>query len=190
MRIEASLLTIAICFVGLTGSRVLAETASETFDLKADRIEVIDRSHKVVFTGSVRAKQGAMLIEANAATANYTGQLLSAGEKLELNRVDARGNVKITRPTETATGNFAIYDLNRRVVIMLGNVTLRRPGSYVNGSRLTLDLDTNRAVMNGSMSGSEPPPNSAFERSAGRVSGSFTVPKKSNETSKASPPTP
>lgn len=119
-----------------------------------------------------------MLIEANAATANYTGQLLGAGEKLELNRVDARGSVKITRPTETATGNFAIYDLNKRVVIMLGNVTLRRPGSFVNGSRLTLDLDTNRAVMNGSTAGGEPAAASSIKSYSGRVSGSFTVPKR------------
>lgn len=177
MRIKASLVAAAICIIGATGSRVFAESPAETFDLKADRIEVLDRTHKVVFTGGVRARQGTMLIEANSAIANYTGQLLGSGEKLELNRVDARGGVKITRPTETATGNFAIYDLNRRVVIMLGNVTLRRPGNYVNGSRLTLDLDTNRAVMNGSTSGSEPV-NPSIKDSPGRVSGSFTVPQK------------
>lgn len=189
MQIKASLVVASIFLVSLTGSRSVAQTTSETFDLKADRIEVIDKAQKVIFTGHVRGQQGAMVIEANAATATYSGQMLSAGSNLQLNRIDARGNVKVTRPTETATGNFAIYDLNKRVVIMLGNVTLRRPGSFVNGGRLTLDLDTNRAVMNGSPVGGEST-GSSIKRSAGRVSGTFTVPKKTSKPSETGPSIP
>ena len=44
----------------------------------------------------------------------------------QIQRLDASGGVTVTSPSERATGNFAIYDLNRRLITMLGNVTLMR----------------------------------------------------------------
>lgn len=189
MRISTYLAMASILSAMTIEDRSLAQASSETFDLKADKIEVADNTQQVTFTGNVRGQQGSMIIETNAATANYSGKMLSAGSKLQLNRIVARGAVKVTRPTETATGNYGIYDLNKRVLIMLGNVTLRRPGSFVNGARLTLDLDTNRAVMNGSpVSGEEE--NSSIKRSVGRVTGSFTVPKRKSPAQDSSPTQP
>src|SRR3546814_19452876 len=77
----------------------------------------------------------------------------------QVSRLDAAGGVTVTRPDQSARGNYAVYDLNRRVITMIGRVTLTPGGNTVNGGRLTITLDTGRAVIHGaSMSGGTPPP--------------------------------
>jgi lipopolysaccharide export system protein LptA len=79
-------------------------------------------------------------------------------------------------PSETARSQFAIYDLDRRLVTMIGGVSLSRGGSNVEGGRLVLDLESGRAVMDGGTAGAP-----GTEASGGRVRGRFTVPQRSND---------
>src|SRR3546814_4739549 len=67
----------------------------------------------------------------------------------QVSRLDAAGGVTVTRPDQSARGNYAVYDLNRRVITMIGGVTLTQGGNTVNGGRLTITLDTGRAVIDG-----------------------------------------
>src|SRR3546814_14601379 len=68
---------------------------------------------------------------------------------IQIDRLTASGGVLLRSPSETARGEYAIYDLNNRVITMLGGVTLTRGESRVNGARLVLSLDTGRAVLDG-----------------------------------------
>jgi lipopolysaccharide export system protein LptA len=90
---------------------------------------------------------------------------------IQIQRLDASGGVTVRSPSETARGQFAIYDLNKRIITMIGGVTLTRGASHVSGARLVLDLDSGRAVMDG---GAAP----GTSNQGGRVTGTFTVPKK------------
>src|SRR3546814_5791867 len=72
-----------------------------------------------------------------------------------MSRLDAAGGVTVTRPDQSARGNYAVYDLNRRVITMIGGVTLTQGGNTVNGGRLTITLDTGRAVIDGAAMRSE-----------------------------------
>ena len=54
---------------------------------------------------------------------------------------------------------------------MIGSVQLDRSDSRVSGSRLVIDLDSGRAVIDGGGPG--------IGQSGGRVTGHFTVPKRS-----------
>src|SRR3546814_12721279 len=78
----------------------------------------------------------------------------------QVSRLDAAGGVTVTRPDQSARGNYAVYDLNRRVITMIGGVTLTQGGNTVNGGRLTITLDTGRAVVDGAAmaGGSTAPP--------------------------------
>ena len=76
----------------------------------------------------------------------------------------------VRSPSETARGNFGIYDLDRKLITLIGAVQLNRGGSQVMGSRLVIDLDSGRAVVDGAAPG--------VGQSGGRVTGHFTVPKK------------
>lgn len=133
-------------------------------DVTADRLEVQDRADRAVFAGNVLARQGDLSLRTARLTLAYASQ-----DGIDINRIDASGGVTVTSPSETARGDFAVYDLNEGLITMVGNVRLERQGSFLNGGRLTIDLDTGRAVMDGGLRG--------VNQAGGRVSGRFTVPK-------------
>lgn len=130
-------------------------------DIDADRIEVQDRADRAIFSGNVVARQGNMRMNAARVTVAYTN---AGGVQVE--RIEASGGVTLRTPSETARGNFAIYDVDRRIVTMIGGVHLTQGSNRVQGGRLVLDLNSHRAVMDGGGTG-------------GRVSGRFTVPQRS-----------
>jgi lipopolysaccharide export system protein LptA len=134
-------------------------------DVDADRIEVQERADRAVFVGNVKARQGELSLDTARLTLAYT-----SGNGIKINRLDASGGVVVTSPSETARGNFAVYDLDRKLITLVGEVRLARQGSTINGSRLLIDLNTGRAVMDGGAPG--------VGQSGGRVTGHFTVPQK------------
>ena len=135
-------------------------------DVAADRIEVQDRADRAVLSGNVVVRQAELTLNAARLTVVYAN---TGG--IQIQRLDASGGVVVRSPAETARGQFAIYDLNKRIITMIGGVTLTRGASHVSGARLVLDLDSGRAVMDG---GAAP----GTSNQGGRVTGTFTVPKK------------
>lgn len=138
----------------------------------ADRIELQDKQHRVILSGNVAIDQGDLRLRAARTTVAYID---NGGVKIQ--RIDATGGVVVTRGTETAHGDVGIYDFNRRVITMVGNVGLRRGSDTLNGGRLVIDLASGVSSVNGSARGSAALGNPVGSPSAGRVSGSFTVPQ-------------
>ena len=136
-------------------------------DLAADRAEAQDRADRAIFAGNVVVRQGDLTLRTTRLTLAYASQ-----NGIDINRIDASGGVVVTSPSETAKGDFAVYDLDQGLITMVGNVRLERGGSYLSGARLTIDLDTGRAVMDGGLRG--------VNQGGGRVTGRFTVPKRGN----------
>lgn len=138
----------------------------------ADRIELQDRQQRVVLSGNVDITQGGLNLKAARTTVAYT----NAGS-VKIQRIDATGGVFVQRGGETARGDVAIYDFNRRVITMAGNVALRRSGDTLNGGRLVIDLASGISSVDGRAGGSS----SALGNGGsggGRVSGTFSVPKR------------
>lgn len=138
----------------------------------ADRIELQDRQNRVVLSGDVDIRQGDLSLNAARTTVAYS----DAGS-LSIQRIDATGGVRVARGNETARGDVAIYDFNRRVITMIGNVALRRGSDTLNGGRLTIDLASGVSSVDGRARGSSSALGTSTGR-GGRVTGSFTVPKK------------
>lgn len=141
----------------------------------ADRIELQDRQKRVVLSGNVDINQGDLRLRAARTTVAYTDT-----DGLEIQRIDATGGVHVTRGDESARGNVAIYDFNRRIITMVGNVALRRGTDTLNGGRLVIDLERGVSSVDGRAGGSSPALGGAVGSSggSGRVSGSFSVPKR------------
>jgi lipopolysaccharide export system protein LptA len=137
-------------------------------DFTADRIEVQDRADRVVVSGNVQVTQGDMRLTSSRLTVAY-----NRGSGVEINRMDAVGNVVVTRSNETAKGNVAIYDLDKKLITMLGNVELLQGGSRLTGGRLLIDLKTGRSSVDGRSSAGGTP--GVTQSSGGRVSGTFKV---------------
>jgi lipopolysaccharide export system protein LptA len=156
-------------------------------DFDAAHIELQDKAHRAILSGGVTLKQAEMTLQAARMTVSYTGQVLNGSP--QVSRFDAAGGVTVTRPNQTARSQYAVYDLNKRVITMLGAVSLTQGGDTVNGGRLTLNLDTGRAVVDGSSVGGTAGPSGApgsVTSSGGRVTGHFSVPQRdSNQGSPA-----
>jgi lipopolysaccharide export system protein LptA len=149
-----------------SGSALRGHNSDAPIDWGAERIEVQERNKRVILSGKVIAKQANLTLNAERITVAY---LQNNGIKVQ--RIDASGGVLLRSPSETARGEFAIYDLGQRIITLVGNVTLTREGSDINGGRLVLDLDSGRAVMDGTAPGGA---------TQGRVTGTFLVPKRDN----------
>lgn len=153
-------------------------------DISSDRTEVQDRQDRAVFVGKVHAVQGDMTLDADRLTVAYSKATTKGGD-IQIDRIDASGGVVIVDPTERATGNFGIYDLNKRIITLIGNVHLTRAGNTVSGARAVMDLNTGRSTVDGSAVGG----GGVTSKSGGRVTGRFTVPQRNNSTA-ATPTTP
>lgn len=146
--------------------------ANAPVDVEADRIEVQDRADRAVFSGNVRVRQAELTLNAQRLTVAYSG---GAGAGPQIQRLDASGGVTVQSPSETARGDFAIYDLNRRLITMLGGVVLEQGANTVRGGRLVIDLNSGRSVIDGRSAGGA---EGVAGASGGRVTGRFTVPQR------------
>jgi len=144
-------------------------------DVTSERIEVQERADRAVFTGSVHVTQGDMTLDTPRLTVAYSSAPTNGGNtNVQINRLDAAGGVVVRDPSETARGDFGVYDLDRKLITLIGNVQLTRDNNQVNGARLVIDLNSGRAVIDGGPPG--------VNSSGGRVTGHFTVPQQNSQS--------
>jgi lipopolysaccharide export system protein LptA len=170
-------LTSVLAFTAGLGSIALAQepvsalkghNSNAPVDISSDRIEVQERADRAIFAGNVVAKQEELTLATQRLTVAYSNQ-----GGVQINRLDAAGGVTVRSPSETARGDFGIYDLDRKLITLIGNVQLNREQNQVNGARLTIDLDSGRAVIDGGPPG--------VNQTGGRVKGHFTVPQRQQQ---------
>jgi lipopolysaccharide export system protein LptA len=150
-------------------SALKGHDANAPVDVTADRIEVQDRADRAMFVGNVHVSQADLTLDTARLTVAYSGGPGAQGG-VQIRRLDAAGGVTVTSPSERASGDFGIYDLDRKLITLIGNVRLVRENNVVNGARLVIDLDSGRAVIDGGPPG--------VNQSGGRVTGHFTVPQR------------
>lgn len=155
----------ALSFGSIAGAQTIAGfNSNQPVNYAADRIELQDRQNRVVLSGDVVIQQGDLRLTAARTTVAYS----DAGS-LRIQRIDATGGVTVTRGDERASGSAAVYDFNRRVIVLSGNVALRRGSDTLDGGRLVIDLDSGLSSVDGA--------GSTRDGSTGRVSGTFSVPE-------------
>ena len=150
-------------------SALKGHNSNAPVDVTADRIEVQDRADRAIFAGNVHVTQAELTLQTPRLTVAYSGGQ-GGGSSVQIRRLDAAGGVIVKSPSETASGDFGIYDLDRKLITLIGNVQLSRQNDRVSGARLVIDLDSGRAVVDGGPPG--------VNQSGGRVTGHFTVPQR------------
>ena len=146
-------------------SALRGHDADAPVDVQADRLEVQERADRAIFVGNVVVRQAQLTLATERLTVGYS----SAGG-IDIERLDASGGVVVRSPSETARGDFGIYDLERKLITVVGDVELAQGGSRISGQRLVIDLNSGRAVIEGGPAG--------VGNSGGRVTGHFTVPRR------------
>lgn len=147
-----------LAVVGLAGALLLAGPATaqpaapaagpggggEPIEIVSDRLVLEQNQQVATFIGHVDAVQGETRLRADKMrvfyTSNDSGQ--ASGNKQSVSRIEAEGNVVITKPGETAQGDTGTYDLTSRKLMLQGEVVLTRGENVVRGDRLDSDLAT------------------------------------------------
>lgn len=176
-----TLLSLALalaCFAAPAAAQTRHDS-SAPIDFDARSIQLDDRANRVLLSGDVRIRQSDLALNAARVTVTYTGAVLDGAP--QATRLDAAGGVTFTRPDQSARSQYAVYDINRRMITMLGGVTLTQGANTVRGGRLSIDLDTGRASIDGSgVGGGSTAPGDVTRRS-GRVTGRFSVPRREEQ---------
>jgi len=117
-------------------------------DIEADTLDVYDASREAVFRGNVKSQQGDIVMRTVAMTAYYSGQTGLAGNAgdgapTQLTRVEAKEGVLVkSKDGQTATGDWATFDVKNNTVLMGGQVVVSRGRDIARGPRLKIDLTT------------------------------------------------
>jgi lipopolysaccharide export system protein LptA len=136
---------------------------SQPIDFSADRAEILNQQNLAILTGHVSIRQGKLTLTAERVRMNYT----SSNGNTALQRLDARGSVKVTTPSETATGDVGVYDVGAKLITLTGNVMVRnRDGSQSTGQRIVWNLGTGAINYGARLPG----------QSSGQVTGTFVAP--------------
>jgi lipopolysaccharide export system protein LptA len=166
----AALVIIAVAPVSAQTSALKGLDTSGPIDVDAARIEIQDAENQAVFSGAVVIHQGRLTLNADSVKVLYT----RASGSPVMQRLDARGHVKLVSPSERATANTGIYDVTSKIITMVGNVTLDRGGSTLKGQRLVLNLVSGQTSFDGRAGGTAAAPGTT----PGRVTGRFLVPQR------------
>lgn len=176
MALPGIVATTALLAIAGSAPAQTRHDSNAPIDVSANAIELQDKDRRAIFTGGAVFRQGTMTLNSDRVTIAYTGQVTQGTP--QATRIDAIGNVVLTRPDQTARARFAVYDINRRVVTMIGGVRLTQGANTLNGGRLSIDLDTGRATIDGSGVGASSGTGGTTTQSGGRVTARFSAPKR------------
>lgn len=126
--------------------------------IDADRLEVLDKDKRAVFTGNVVAARGDMTVRSSTMTVFYDADLTgntsankpaAANSNQSVRRIEMTGKVLFVQRDQQATGDAAVYERASETLILSGNVVLTQCQNVVTGPRLVVNLRTNQAQVEG-----------------------------------------
>ena len=117
--------------------------------VSADHGELLGRQDRATLAGNVVISQGNLTLRAARTTLAFT----SDAGSFKIHRLDATGGVQVTKGDQSATGDVAIYDFDRRIITMAGGVVLKRGNDRLTGGRLVIDLNSGVSTVDGSAGG-------------------------------------
>jgi lipopolysaccharide export system protein LptA len=121
-------------------------------------MDAYNEKRMVVFSGNAVATQGARTIHAERLTLYYrddqkrVGRSAAGGEGERagnLERVDAKGQVRITEGTRIVTGEEAVFEQQSQKITMTGGAVMRDGENIIQGDKIVVFLNENRGVVEG-----------------------------------------
>jgi lipopolysaccharide export system protein LptA len=98
----------------------------------------------LTYRGDVVAQQGDVRLTADTLTLD-----LSEGGKSELKSVVAEGNVHFSKGDRRASAGRAVYDQDKRLIVLSRNAVLEDSRGNVSGDTVHVYLDDDRTVIEG-----------------------------------------
>lgn len=170
----------------------LGTDSKEPIKIDADKLDVLDKESKAIFSGNVVAVQGKTTIRCAKMTILYDNRgqgpaaqgaagasrpapaAGGAGGDGGIKRLDCDGPVTVTSEDQVATSQRAVFDREKDQVVMTGGVALAKGPNVQRGERLVYNTKTGIANFDGGEIG-------------GRVQG-FFVPGSADTPAASTPP--
>lgn len=128
-----------------------AANADKPINIEADSLEVNDQAKTATFIGNVTATQGDFTLKAKEIEVSYTSRggnnaapaPAGPGGNSQITEINAKGKVLVTtQDKQTATSDWAKFDVPGQLVTIGGNVVLSQGLNTIRGDRLVIDLKT------------------------------------------------
>ncbi|CAN7610303.1 LptA/OstA family protein [Bosea sp. LjRoot237] len=130
--------------------------SKEPIKIDANKLDVLDKDNKAVFSGNVVAVQGETTVRCSVMTVFYEGrgqggtpkpaqpaaQGQGQGNDGAIKRIECTGPVTVVSKTQAATSDNAVFDRANNKVIMTGNVALNDGPNITRGDQLVYDTQT------------------------------------------------
>lgn len=121
----------------------------------SDRLDAFNEKKLAVFTGNVVATEGDKVIKSDQLFIYYKnvenkGGVKKAGAESEagdLERIEARGNVRITQGKKIVTGENAVYLNDDQKIIVTGNPVMKDGVNTIKGDKIIVLLDEDRGIV-------------------------------------------
>ncbi len=123
--------------------------------IEADRMETSQEDGIILFSGNVKANQGDLTINAGEMTVLYAKTAArpdvstetAAAKPQKIEKILARGNVKIVQGGWVAAGDTMDFHADDRVVILAGNAKAWQDQNMVSGEKIILYLNEGKSVV-------------------------------------------
>ena len=116
--------------------------------IQSDRMETLDKKGNVVFYGNVKAVRGDLVIYSDVLKVYY--KQAPGGDKRVIDRIVARGHVKVVKGERTATGEKGIYDKGAEKIVLSGAAQVWEGPNRVRGERITFFINEDRSIVEAS----------------------------------------
>ena len=125
---------------------------NEPIEIVSDRMEAFNEKKMVVFSGNAEATQGDIKLRTDRLSIYYKDTdpkkekagKQNIGTSGQMDRIEAKGHVKITQKQMSATGDEAIYYQETAQIIMTGNPVLQDGNNTIKGCRIIIFINENR----------------------------------------------
>ncbi|MBI5345278.1 MAG: hypothetical protein HZB83_08120 [Deltaproteobacteria bacterium] len=105
----------------------------------SDRMEAGRDDKTAVFKGNVMAEGDFTLCSEELS--------ISYGADKEIDEITAKGNVRIFQGEKTSSSDGAVYDREKRMIVLTGGASVRQCEDTIRGEKITVYIDSDRAVV-------------------------------------------
>jgi len=147
-------------------SKLLKAADNKPIDIVSDRLDAYQEKDLVQFSGNVIATQGERVIKSDVLMVFFKKKAENkkpeskkaetkeadtggASKANDIDRIEAKGNVKITEKDRIVTGEQAIFYNDEQKIIVTGNPVMKEGNNVITGDRVVVLLDENRGVVEG-----------------------------------------
>jgi len=127
----------------------LSVDSDKPVKIEADQLEVNDNEKTATFSGNVVVKQGPTTMRTSALKVFYSGEgsAVEGATGQQLSRLEATGEVVVDTKGQTATGDWAVFDMTTQEVTLGGKVVLSQGRNVLRGTELIVNLETGQSKL-------------------------------------------